>query len=54
MPDEKNAKSAPPSEDELVERADEEEDDRVAAEEASEIGNEDAGVVTDAREERIP
>lgn len=44
----------PPTSDELLDNIDEAEDDRVAAEEASDIDEADAAVVTDAREERVP
>lgn len=42
------------SEKEIVERADEQEDDRLMAEEGEEVGDEDKAAVEDAREERIP
>ena len=47
-------KDAPPTSKELLDDADEGEDDRIAAEEAGEIADEDSAVVTDAREERVP
>jgi hypothetical protein len=47
-------KTEPPTSDELLDDVDEAEDDRVAAEEGSEIADEDEAVVTDAREERVP
>ena len=43
-----------PTEEDLVEDVDESEDDRVAAEEASEVGDEDDAAARDAREGRIP
>jgi hypothetical protein len=43
-----------PTEEDLVEDVDESEDDRVAAEEASDIADEDDAAVRDAREGRIP
>ena len=44
----------PPTEKELLDRADQVEDDRLAAEEAGEVEDEDEAVVEDAREERVP
>jgi hypothetical protein len=44
----------PPTEKELLDRADQAEDDRLAAEEAGEVEDEDEAVVEDAREERVP
>ena len=47
-------KSEPPSDQELQEHIEEAEDDRVAAEEASEVGDEDEAAARDASEGRIP
>ncbi len=44
----------PPTSDELLDHVDEAEDDRVAAEEAAEVADEDEVAATDAREERVP
>lgn len=44
----------PPTSRELLDDVDEAEDARVAAQEESEIADEDAAAVTDAREERLP
>jgi hypothetical protein len=43
-----------PTEEDLVEDVDESEDDRVAAEEGSEVADEDDATARDAREGRIP
>jgi hypothetical protein len=43
-----------PTEEDLVEDVDESEDDRVAAEEASDVADEDDAAARDAREGRIP
>jgi hypothetical protein len=47
-------KTEPPTEAELLDRAEEQEDDRLAAEEADEVDDEDTAAVEDAREERVP
>jgi hypothetical protein len=49
-----DARTEPPTETELLDRADEQEDDRLMAEEADEVDDEDSAVVEDAREERVP
>jgi hypothetical protein len=43
-----------PTEEDLVEDVDESEDDRVAAEEAADVADEDDAAARDAREGRIP
>jgi hypothetical protein len=47
-------KNEPPTEDELQEHIEESEDDRVAAEEAGDVANEDAAAARDARSGRVP
>ena len=44
----------PPTEKQLVDEAEVQEDDRLMAEEAEQVGDEDEAAVEDAREERIP
>lgn len=44
----------PPTGKELLDRTEQKEDDRLAAEEAGELADEDEAAVEDAREERIP
>ena len=54
MPTENKNEKTGESRDDIVNDAEEHEDARIAAEEQSEIADEDADVATDAREGRIP
>ena len=47
-------KSEPPTDEKLQEEIEKSEDDRVAAEEAEQVGDEDAAGARDARAGRIP
>ncbi len=47
-------KNEPPSNEELQEHIEEAEDDRVAAEEAEDIGDEDEAAARDAAADRVP
>ncbi len=47
-------KDQPPTEEELQEHIEESEDDRIAAEEAEDVADEDEAAARDARSERVP